>query len=432
MGTLAEKHGTSAFAREDIEDARRRRPAVELHDYAAARNLEFHGRQQLAGFRMALPHFREEMHNAMRGVLPGGRFGVLLHQVIRTHGPESPAIQGTFHAVRPSSPEPFWKSLVPDRTDIPIIGNFLDPPTDDTPRVAFDQAGAWAPTTTAATAVPETAAPLPRCVFLQTGRTARFAGKDVRDLAELGAPGWRAHPLASTSVDEGVLERLMARPGRGVLDALRVPWAEVRVDHGMLTVRRNGYVTDPAELDGFAQLTCRMADALRDACLAGVPPEPAWPEPLPRCPWEIDDAAVTEPSVAAGWSADFRDYAQRHGLTLEDPDAWRRLHPSLPVPGRVLAVARAAQGMRVLFTTDVPLVATRAVRGAIAYAVPEGTPDTPPGGFRPMGLSTTVSVTGGVAIAWTHRLHGYTREADDLVPACVAAAHAAGIPVPAA
>ena len=40
----------------------------------------------------------------------------------------------------------------PNRTDIPIIGDFLDPPTDDSPREPFDTNAVWIPTTTVATA----------------------------------------------------------------------------------------------------------------------------------------------------------------------------------------------------------------------------------------------------------------------------------------
>ena len=39
------------------------------------------GSGMLAGFRGALPALEEEQDNLMRGVLPGGRWGVLLHEV---------------------------------------------------------------------------------------------------------------------------------------------------------------------------------------------------------------------------------------------------------------------------------------------------------------------------------------------------------------
>ncbi len=426
MSTLAAKHGTAAFAREDIDDARRRRPDVDLRAYAEARGLEFHDRGLVPGFRMALPRFDAEMHNLVRGVLPGDRFGVLAHQVVQTH--HGSGIQGTFHAVRPSDPAPFWKSFVPDRTDIPILGHFLEAKTDHTPREAFDTPGAWAPATTAATPVPETAGPLSRVAFLQRGRTAKLAGKDVRDLTELGVPGWRAHPRGGP-IDDAVLARLMTGPMPALLGELRVPWAEVRVDHAMLTVRRNGYLKREDQLDRFARLTCELADALRDACLAGAPPAPPFTEPLPPCPWATRDIVFADPAMAGPWAADIRAFAARHALALEDPAAFTQLHPSLPVPGLVLAVARARDASRVIFATDVPLLVTRAVRGVLAWPVP-GTPDTPPGGLRPDGVNATVSVTGGVAMAWPHRLYGYTSEADELPAVCRQAAAAAGVPAP--
>lgn len=424
MSTLAATHGTSAFARADIDDARRRRPATELHDYARERGLEFHGQAQLAGFRMALPAFPEEMHNAMRGVLPGGRFGVLLHQVVQTHANGVTGIQGTFHGVRTSDPEPFWRAFIPNRTDIPFIGGFLNPPTDKAPRRAFDTAGAWAPATTVAIPVPETGVALPGVAFLQTARTAARGG-DIRDI---GVPGWRAHALAP--LDDAALARLADGPATEVLHQLDVPWAEVRADHAMLTVRRNGYVTDPAQLDDLARLACVFADALRSACIDGTARAASFADPLARCPWEHADAgAFLDPAMPAGWTRDIRDYASRHGMTLEDPMELGRRWPDLPVPGRVLAVARAPAGYRVVFSTQVPLRVTRAVHAAVVWES-SGTPDTVRGGTRPADAGATVEVRDGLATAWPHRLFGYTREADDLRELTRQAATAAGVPGP--
>ena len=48
---LMGEHGYAAFAPEDREDAKRRRPAATLEGYAAERGLEYRGRGMLAGFR---------------------------------------------------------------------------------------------------------------------------------------------------------------------------------------------------------------------------------------------------------------------------------------------------------------------------------------------------------------------------------------------
>lgn len=53
---------------------------------------------------------------------------ILYHELLQTHGDGHDGL-GTFHAVKPSSPGGFLSALVPNRTDIPIIGAFLDPGT---------------------------------------------------------------------------------------------------------------------------------------------------------------------------------------------------------------------------------------------------------------------------------------------------------------
>ena len=76
------KHGYAAFAPADVADARRGTPTVDLAPYAAARGLEFLDRQSPAGFSAAVPSFPEYRFNVARGVLPGGRYGVLFHQLL--------------------------------------------------------------------------------------------------------------------------------------------------------------------------------------------------------------------------------------------------------------------------------------------------------------------------------------------------------------
>ena len=133
------------------------------------------------------------------------------------------------------------------------------------------------------------------------------------------------------------------------------------------------------------------------------------------------------PGLPKAWEDDFRGFAGQRGLTLEDPRDWHERFPSVPLPGEVLAVMRAPSGLRVLFPVDVPVHQLRAVRGAIAFAVAEGTPDTPPGGISSAESQTTTAVRDGVGIVWTHRHFGFTHEADTLVDDALAAARAAGV-----
>src|SRR5215217_5761499 len=153
------RHGYAAFAAADVADARRRRPAVDLRDYAATRGLEWLDRTSPAGFSAAVPGFEAYRYNVARGVLPGGRFGALFHQLLEVPVTGSPNISGTLYGSVVKTGGRWWMPSLPDRTDIPFIGDFLDPRNDDRPPEAFESHTVWIPTTTVAVNVPEAALP---------------------------------------------------------------------------------------------------------------------------------------------------------------------------------------------------------------------------------------------------------------------------------
>src|SRR4051794_8675957 len=64
-----------------IEDGFRGAPDVDLSGYAASRDLDFRGQATQLGYLAAFPWAEELMFNVMRGELPGGERGVLLHEV---------------------------------------------------------------------------------------------------------------------------------------------------------------------------------------------------------------------------------------------------------------------------------------------------------------------------------------------------------------
>src|SRR5512133_2763805 len=74
--------GYGAFAREDVADARRRRPDVDLSGYAARRGLDMLGSRNAAGFFAGLPLDEQLQFNVLRGPLPGGEQGILFHHVL--------------------------------------------------------------------------------------------------------------------------------------------------------------------------------------------------------------------------------------------------------------------------------------------------------------------------------------------------------------
>lgn len=94
-------NAASALRPEDVADAKRGQPEFELRDYAAARALEFLDHGTPAGFRAALPGRPEVQHNVMRGVLPGGEYGVLANEGLEIgYSIDSLDWNGTFHGLR--------------------------------------------------------------------------------------------------------------------------------------------------------------------------------------------------------------------------------------------------------------------------------------------------------------------------------------------
>src|SRR3954463_6047430 len=72
----------AAFARADVKDSKRGFPEIDLREYASARGLEFLDHATAAGFRAALPCDEERQFNVVRGVLPGGAYGVMAHEAL--------------------------------------------------------------------------------------------------------------------------------------------------------------------------------------------------------------------------------------------------------------------------------------------------------------------------------------------------------------
>src|ERR671939_743033 len=90
--------GYAAMCRDDVEDARRRRPASDLADYARGRGLEDLDNRTAAGYCAALPDDPDLQHNVLRGVLPGGAHGIVFHYTMPWSAPGgSPSGNGTWY-----------------------------------------------------------------------------------------------------------------------------------------------------------------------------------------------------------------------------------------------------------------------------------------------------------------------------------------------
>lgn len=419
-------HGYAALARDDVDDAKRGNPGTDLRDYAQARGLEFLDKAAPAGFGAALPGFEEYRFNVMRGVLRGGEFGVLFHQALEVPVTKTPNIDGTLYGVVSKSPGRWWVPKLPNRTDIPIIGDFLDPPTDDRPAEAFDSYAVWIPSTTAAVNVPESALPLYLFRIDRRRHHAPFDFKQSRTLDDLGLPGWRMR--SQDPVSDDLVRRLLNGPA---LDVFRRraddPFFQLLVLRGTVIARRNGYLRDAAELDALATDLCVLASAIRAACLAEAQPRP-FTEALPPAP-----AASSMMEVTAGWSDGYAKLAQRLGMALEDPDEYHRAYPSLPVPGRAVAVMRGtlpgtqASG-RLVYHAERSLKAAERARGAVLLPAPPGAQPTPPGGHRYPDHRLVHENVDGVTVLWSMTTAGFFREEQEgLIERAVALARARGL-----
>ena len=381
-------HGYAAMAPEDVADAKRRRADRTLEPYAASRGLEYIGAAKAAGFAPALPKFVEEQQNLMRGTLPGGRGGILLHALLQTHFKESSGssdLPGSFYGVVVKPPRgAMRKALKPSRTWIPIIGSWLDDGIDDA-STPFGSTGAWSPTTTCAVRVPETIAVLPELHLRTRSRTFGFRGRDVGQLRVERGEG-------------KALEAVLAIPQ---LARLIGPYWDVRVEYGVLSVTRNGFAVEDHELDALCELTCALADAIATACAA--PPAPAITSVLPPA----DPAS--DRRLYGGWAEDLARTSAERGFALEDPTAWHYTFGALPTPGRALAVLRKGD-TRVLLCLDQPLHEVKALRPVLVSEASLDT-TTPPAGVGVPGAR--VFIEGGVEMVWSLTTLGYVGDALD-------------------
>lgn len=384
-------HGYAAFAREDVADARRGHPDRSLATYAAERGLEWLDRRAAAGFSAAFPGFEEYRYNGVRGVLPGGRFGVLFHQLLEVPVTRSPNISGTLYgSVVKIKGRRWW---MPDRTDIPFIGDFLDAKTEPGEPEAFESHAVWIPTTTVAINVPEAALPF---FLTRIDRRDHHAPFDFPHKAMLDG-GWRLRTHGPVPPLPG-LDAVLARHAGD-------PFFQVLALRGTIIVRRNGY---HADLDALARDASAIADAFAAAAPAANQPfGVALPAPHAH-----------HPEVTPAWRDGYAKLAARLNLTEEDADDYQRAFPTLGVPGRAVAVMRGALAPgvhgRLVYAAERNLKAAERARGAVL--LPIDAPSTPPGGERHPDRHLVYEQRDGVAVLWSLRTAGlYREEQEDLI-----------------
>jgi hypothetical protein len=431
-GSLARtrNHGYAGLAKEDVPDAKRGHPDVELGDYAAHRGLEVFRGAMAAGFRAALPVFEEYRFNLLRGLLPSGCYGLMFHELMEVPHRGSASMSGTLYAVYARTPGRWrLRDFLPDRSDIPIIGELLsdlrNPREDTSPPAAFGTESVWIPCTVAATHVPEATLPLH---FLRLDRRHHHAPYDFahhRRLDGVGLPGW--HLRADPEPSDGLLARLLEGPLRELLRRREDRFFQLLVLRGTLIARCNGFGKDGAAFDELAQDLSLAAATIRRACLPEADPRP-FEQPLPPPPDAQDPDAPELSRTPPFWRKAFHKLATRLGLAPEDPVAYHRAFPSLPVPGRAAAVMRgrlpgyASEGRLAYHSERSPML-TNEMRGAVIVRASESARPTPPGGIRRLDRNLVYNVRDGLLSMWSLRTAALElSEEDDLVARALALA----------
>jgi hypothetical protein len=394
--------GVAAFSREDVADAHRRHPEVDLGEYAGARGLEMLGSKSAAGYFAAMPGKEDVQFNAMRGMLSGGEHGIVFHELLAWEVVgDRPAGGGTFWGVRYQSGKLVRK---PDRFSllqaIPILGDLVQRPADpDSPEDVFG-----IPVTTAATLAPEATAagdwtidnqPKP---LVAPGRT---------KLKDRGLPAWDL--MGADELPAGFVERLLAGPAlRLVLERERErPFFQVRLCRGTLVVRCNGWLRDPALLDLLADELGALAAEVRAAGLAVADPRP-FADPLPAADWPPEGVSMSARFPPDPWLVPMHAFAREHRLVIEDRRYYHAAFPTLPVPGRVIAVMRGRlPGTdllgRLAWHAERPEATHNVGRNAVLLPAAPGAEETPPGGVRAADGDLRLAVRDGVFAAWRRR-----------------------------
>jgi hypothetical protein len=377
----AHPRSRAAFSRADVPDAKRGYPDFELRDYAARRGLQWLDHTTPAGYRAAVPCKDEMQSNVLRGVLPGGEYGVLAHEGLEVgYSADSFDWGGTFHSTKVIA------GGVGLRGMLPFSGR-------------SNEALVRIPCTVAGVRLAESLG-TQMCLRIDTRRSAPpySFGHRVKLDELIGIGGWSIWGLPE--VERGLLAELVREPIAELIAAHADDGLfQVVVWWGTLFVRRNGYLREDDALDELGQAASRFAARVRAACLARADPRPFHSElPKPEFRDWQDPLQVFNPSET--WHAWGQDTARRLGFTREDPLAYHRAFPSLPVPGQASVVIRGTlDGVG-----DCRLVVHRereASRMALVLSAPARPASTPPGGVASSARGVRLETGGGLLAVWS-------------------------------
>ena len=324
LGVMSSKFGVAAFVSEDVEDAHRRCPAVDPGEYAASRGLTPMGSVHVATVRSVQPAWPDYVFNVARGVLPGGRFGVLEHDLyeIATHPSTGIQYGGEFYGSRYNArgSRGFLNTLLPIEL------------SHDEPAGPFAASAVWVPATSASVRVPEAAL----CPRLVVRRADRMGPVGNTDLDDVGLPGFR---LGGRVVPDDLCASIFGGRVGEVFRRMPWPFVEVILTHGTLGVRCNGYLATADALDALAGAASSIAAGLSDVFVAYHAPRSvdtvlvsALDGPPDWAPWF--------PQPGPLWANTFRFAADKYGLALEEPTDLHRALPHFPMPGVTQGILR--------------------------------------------------------------------------------------------
>lgn len=380
-GSVVPKGSRTAFAKADVDDAKRGAPATDLAAFASRRGLESLGSVIVGSFTAIQPYWPEYTFNVSRGVLDGGRFGLVEHELyeiaLRPDG--DLGMGGSFYGTATRNRFSFGR----------LVG--LEKAPKDEP---FANDSAWVPSTGAILRVPE-AALLPRVRIRRKQNT----GRGNPELSDDGAPGFSM--VGSEFIDDALQRALVRGAVATTLTSLTQAFVEIELSRGAMALRVNGFLNDDAELDGLTASASQLAEAwaalgARDASGADLGSELPAPDPAHRPPgWE---------SARDEWLPMYEQAGEDLSLTPEEPVALHRAAPRIPVPGTAEAVLRGTFGGsttvgRLLWTGQGGRTSSSA-RGA-AWFPARTKAETPVGGVLHEATDMYAEVVDGSAWCWS-------------------------------
>lgn len=378
--SATKKHNRAAFSREDVEDAKRGHPDFELRDYAAARGLEWLDHTTPAGYRAAIPGKEELQSSVLRGALPGGEYGVLAHEGLEIgYSADSFDWGGTYYGIRVVSGGVGLKGM------LPLSGR-------------ANEALVRIPCTVAGARLPESVgSQLGMRIDTRHSSPPFSFGNRVKLDGVIGIADWSI--WGNPRVAPETVARIFAEP----IDALLREHAEdglfqAVVWWGTLVVRRNGFLREAAALDDLGHATSLLAGRLREVCLAQADPKPFDVTLPPHSSREFGDPAACF-NLSDQWNLWARELVARLQLQREDPLAYHRAFPSVPIPGQAAVVLRGA----LAGVGEARLVVHRereASRPGLLVAAPQGIEETPPGGVAERERGVRLEVRGGLLAVW--------------------------------